>query len=62
MWIFSGELNIQDGDLTIYQADQDDEDFYYYRFDATANEVQNTGAKYEIQLDICGILTIFLRF
>lgn len=48
-----GELNIQNGNLTIYQTNQSDEGNYYYRFQAPSSGIFDTGDKYEIQLDLC---------
>ena len=49
-----GELSIQNGNLTIYQTNQSDEGYYYYRFQAPNSGIFDTGDKYEIQIDLCG--------
>ena len=52
----AGELNIETGELTIYQVNATDEDLYSYRFFAPSSGVPDTGHNYEIQQDFCGKL------
>lgn len=45
-----GVLNTTSGQFTIYQTQISDSDYYYYRFFSPG--VPDTGAKYEIYLDV----------
>ena len=49
-----GELNTNNGALTIYSLSLEDEDFYYYSFTSFDARVNDTGIKYEIYVEVHG--------
>ena len=47
------ELNVDNGELTIYDVNMSDEGFYYYNFYIRGGSA-DTGDKYEIELEVYG--------